>query len=53
MKIEAGRIDGFLKTPSSSIILLFGPDSGLVAERGLALARSVEGEWTPVFEPAN
>ena len=49
MKIEAGRIDGFLKTPSSSIVLLFGPDSGLVAERGLALVRSVEGAMHDPF----
>jgi DNA polymerase-3 subunit delta len=49
MKIEAGRIDGFLKSPSSPIILLFGPDAGLVAERGLALARSVEGAMHDPF----
>jgi DNA polymerase-3 subunit delta len=49
MKIEAGRIDGFLKTPSTSLVLLFGPDSGLVAERGLALARSVEGAMHDPF----
>jgi DNA polymerase-3 subunit delta len=43
MKIDAGRIDGFLKSPAAPIVLLFGPDAGLVAERGLALVRSVEG----------
>jgi DNA polymerase-3 subunit delta len=49
MKIEAGRIDGFLKSPSLSIVLLFGPDGGLVAERGLTLARSVEGAMHDPF----
>jgi DNA polymerase III subunit delta len=49
MKIEAARIDGFLKTPAVPIVLLFGPDSGLVAERGLALARSVEGAMHDPF----
>lgn len=43
MKIEAGRVEGFLKSPSAPLVLLYGPDSGLVAERGLALARAVEG----------
>ena len=49
MKVDAGRIDGFLKTPSSPIVLLFGPDAGLVAERGLALVRSVEGAMHDPF----
>jgi DNA polymerase-3 subunit delta len=43
MKLDPNRIDGFLKSPTTPIVLIFGPDSGLVAERGLALARSVEG----------
>jgi len=43
MKLDAARTDAFLKSPTTPIILIFGPDAGLVAERGLALARSVEG----------
>lgn len=43
MKIEAGRVDAFLKRPNLPLVLLHGPDAGLVAERGLALVRSVEG----------
>ncbi len=43
MKLDAGRVDAFLKAPSAALVLLHGPDAGLVAERGLALARSVEG----------
>lgn len=43
MKLEAGRVEAFLRAPSAMLVLLHGPDAGLVAERGLALARSVEG----------
>jgi DNA polymerase-3 subunit delta len=43
MKIDANRIDAFLRHPTTPVVLIFGPDSGLIAERGLALARSVEG----------
>lgn len=49
MKIEAGRVEGFLKAPSASLVLLHGPDSGLVAERGLALARAVDGAMHDPF----
>ena len=49
MKIDAGRIDGFLKAPAAPIVLLFGPDAGLVAERGLALVRSVDGAMHDPF----
>jgi DNA polymerase-3 subunit delta len=43
MKIDTGRIDAYLKSPAHPLVLIFGPDSGLVAERGLTLARSIEG----------
>lgn len=43
MKLDAARTDAFLKNPTTSVVLIFGPDSGLVAERGLTLARAVEG----------
>lgn len=49
MKLDAGRAEGFLKAPSTPVILLHGPDAGLVAERGLALARSVEGALNDPF----
>ncbi len=49
MKIDAARIDSFLKSPATSVVLLHGPDSGLVAERGLALARGVEGAMHDPF----
>lgn len=43
MKLGAARIEAFLKAPNLSLVLLYGPDTGLVAERGLVLARSVKG----------
>lgn len=58
MKLDSGRIDAFVKSPHLPIILLHGPDAGLVAERGLALARSVEGalhdpfRFTELHNPA-
>jgi DNA polymerase-3 subunit delta len=49
MKLDSGRVDAFLKSPHLSIILLHGPDAGLVAERGLALVRTVEGVQNDPF----
>lgn len=42
MKLDAARVEAFLKAPGLNLVLLYGPDSGLVAERGLALARAVD-----------
>ncbi len=58
MKLEAGRTDAFLRAPNLPLVLLHGPDTGLVAERGLALARSVEGvlhdpfRFTELYNPS-
>ncbi|MBU6448019.1 MAG: DNA polymerase III subunit delta [Rhodospirillales bacterium] len=49
MKLEAGRVEAFLKAPSANLVLLHGPDAGLVAERGLALARAVPGALNDPF----
>lgn len=49
MKLEAARIEAFLKAPNLNLVLLYGPDSGLVAERGGALARSSAGALTDPF----
>jgi DNA polymerase-3 subunit delta len=49
MKLDASRIEAFLRAPSVPLVLLHGPDSGLVAERGLALARHVEGALNDPF----
>ncbi len=53
MKIDAGRIDGFLKNPgNTNIILIYGPDSGLVHERALSLVKSVLGSADDPFRYA-
>jgi DNA polymerase III subunit delta len=53
MKIDAGRIDGFLKNPgNTSIILIYGPDSGLVSERALTLVKSALGSIDDPFRYA-
>jgi DNA polymerase-3 subunit delta len=53
MKIDAARIDGFLKTPgATSVILIYGPDSGLVSERALTLVKSVLGTTDDPFRYA-
>lgn len=49
MKLDAGRIDAFLKLPQLPLVLLHGPDAGLVAERGLLLAKAVEGALNDPF----
>jgi DNA polymerase-3 subunit delta len=49
LKIDTARTDSFLKNPSANVILLYGPDSGLVAERGLTLARSIPGAAADPF----
>ncbi len=53
MKIDAARIDGFLKNPgTTSIILIYGPDPGLVSERALALVKSALGTTDDPFRYA-
>ena len=44
MKLDPARADAFLKHPgATALALIYGPDSGLVAERGAALTRAVLG----------
>ncbi len=43
MKLDASRTGAFLKNPATPVVLIFGPDSGLVAERGLTLVRAFPG----------
>jgi DNA polymerase-3 subunit delta len=53
MKIDAARIDGFLKNPgATNIILIYGPDSGLVSERALSLVKSILGNTDDPFRYA-
>ncbi len=44
MKLDAARIDSFLKSPGNTgVVLIFGKDPGLVAERGLTLIKTTLG----------
>jgi DNA polymerase-3 subunit delta len=53
MKIDAARIDAFLKNPGAiNLALIYGPDSGLVAERALTLVKSVIGSTDDPFRYA-
>lgn len=49
MKLDAARVEAFLKAPGLNLVLLYGPDSGLVAERGLALARAIDNAINDPF----
>ncbi len=50
MKLDTARTEGFLKNPgATSIVLIYGPDFGLVAERGLALLRAIPGAAADPF----
>jgi len=53
MKLDAARVDGFLKNPgAASVVLIYGPDAGLVSERALTLVKSVIGGTDDVFRYA-
>ena len=43
MKIEPRQVDAFLKKPDATVrgIVVYGNDDGLIAERAVALARTV------------
>lgn len=51
MKIANNRVDGFLRSPDPAVraVLLYGPDSGLVRERGDSLARSIVADLSDPF----
>lgn len=54
MKIAANRVDGFLRAPDKAVraVLIYGPDLGLVRERGDALARTVVPDLKDPFRVA-
>ena len=43
MKIKTNEIDGFIRAPQSSCVLVYGPDQGLATERAQALVTLVLG----------
>ncbi len=54
MKLPAGRVDGFLRSPDPqvSVALVYGPDQGLVRERCSALVEAVTGSRDDPFRVA-
>jgi DNA polymerase-3 subunit delta len=53
MKLDAARVDGFLKNPGAAcVVLIYGPDAGLVSERAVTLVKSVIGGTDDVFRYA-
>lgn len=49
MKIDYKTAAAFLKAPSCDIVLLYGPDQGLVSERGQLLGKSVTLDLSDPF----
>ena len=51
MKLQARAIDGFLRSPDPKIraVLLYGPDTGLVRDRAMALGRTVVADLSDPF----
>ena len=49
MKIAAQRIEAFLRRPEVAVVLVYGPDQGLVRERARALVLSVVDDVADPF----
>ncbi len=51
MKLAANRIDAFVRSPDPAVraALVYGPDGGLVRDRGAALVRAVAGSTDDPF----
>lgn len=51
MKVEPRAVEGFLKRPDPKVrvVLLFGPDQGMVLERGRALGKTVVDDLSDPF----
>ncbi|WP_119679820.1 DNA polymerase III subunit delta [Indioceanicola profundi] len=54
MKVQPRNVDGFLRRPPPDIrvVLVYGPDTGLVRERGAVAARSVLDDLSDPFRVA-
>jgi DNA polymerase-3 subunit delta len=54
MKVDARRADGFISKPDPAVraILLYGPDTGLVRERMVALTKNIAGSTDDPFRTA-
>ncbi len=55
MKIQAGKVDGFIQAPPAGLLgaLIYGPDSGLVSERAKALASTVVDDPNDPFNTSD
>ena len=51
MKLSAGKIDAFIRSPDQNIraMLVYGPDSGLIRERADSLARQIVDDLDDPF----
>jgi DNA polymerase-3 subunit delta len=53
MKIDSARAEAFLKNPgATSVVLIYGPDAGLVSERASSLVKSTLGNADDPFRYA-
>lgn len=52
VKLAPRQIDGYLKSPSTPWVLLYGPDGGLVRERATRLAAAIAGDAADPFRVA-
>jgi DNA polymerase-3 subunit delta len=52
VKLAARQIDGYLKTPSTPWVLIYGPDGGLVRERAIRLTTATAGDAADPFRVA-
>jgi DNA polymerase-3 subunit delta len=53
VKVEAGRVEGFLRDPGAArVVVIYGPDSGLVAERAVTIVKTVVGSTDDAFRYA-
>ena len=51
MKLKPGEIEGFVRKPPASLraALIYGPDQGLVRERGKLLIQALVPDLDPTF----
>lgn len=50
MKLQPSKINSFLQKPAVEIFLLYGPDHGLVKERGEYLAKQIVPDLSDAFQ---
>lgn len=53
MKLPPAKTDAFLKSPDQGMILLYGPDAGLISERARILGKTVVDDLNDPFRVAD